>query len=107
MYDMPKTAKIETSKAVKIGLTPKNNPNAIPPKAVCAIPSPIIASFRSIKKSPTHAQAKAAIVPPKSAFWKNWNSKSLKISISSFIFENLFTFMFMEDEVEVFAVNFP
>jgi len=103
---MPKTAKIETSKAVKIGLMPRNSPKAIPPKAVCAIPSPIIASFLSIRNRPTHAQAKAAMVPPKSAFWKNWNPKSLKTSISSFIFENPLAFMFVEDEVEVFTVSF-
>ena len=50
---MDKTAIIETSNAVKIGLMPRTRPIAIPPKAVCAIPSPIIDSFRNIKKRPT------------------------------------------------------
>ncbi len=34
IYEMPKTANMQTTKAVSKGLIPKNNPSAIPPNAV-------------------------------------------------------------------------
>ncbi len=71
IYDMAKTAKIETPKAVIKGLIPNKSPKAIPPNAVCASPSPSIASFLRIKNKPTSPQTTATIIPPNIAFWKN------------------------------------
>lgn len=68
IYDIVNTANSETPKAVSNGLMPRNSPKAMPPKAVCDSPSPIIASFFKTKNKPTLAHATAAITPPIRAF---------------------------------------
>ena len=68
IYDIAKTAKIEVPNAVINGCMPRKSPKAIPPNAVCASPSPSIASFLRIKNRPTIPQTAATIMPPIRAF---------------------------------------
>ena len=70
MYESMKTAKIEVPKAVNMGFMPIRRPMAMPPKAVCDRPSPIMASFLRIRNRPTMPQTIATIMPPMRAFWK-------------------------------------
>ena len=101
---MAKTAKIEAPNAVIIGFIPIRRPIAMPPKAVCERPSPIIASFLRIKKRPTMPHTIATIIPPMRAFWKNWYPKRLK-RLMFMMGEYSFTVVLVEYKVEMFAIG--
>ena len=99
---MANTAKIETPKAVINGLIPINKPKAMPPKAVCESPSPIMASFFRIKNKPTNPQTIATMMPPMRAFWKNWYPK--RLSRLALVCKNSFAVVLVKNKVEMVAV---